>query len=131
MTRQVQAYFHSENEAEDARIKLQTYNIDRLEIGALPEPLNSKVPLLIPFATAAGADSATPGNSYAGGSSPADGSAAGALIGFRSIDELGHDRNRDGVDDRELLYSLSLQASDMDYNEVVKVIRSNGGHIAI
>ncbi|ULL16237.1 hypothetical protein DVH26_18365 [Paenibacillus sp. H1-7] len=131
MTRSIQAYFHTENETEDVRIKLQKYNIDQLEIGALPEPLHKKVPLLIPLASASGEETGTAGGSYAGGSLPSSGSAAGAFVGFRSIDQLEHDSNHDGVDDRELLYSLSLKVSELDYNEAVKVIRSNGGHVAI
>jgi len=131
MKKRVQAYFHTENEAETVRIKLQAYNIDKLEIGALPEPLNRKVPLLIPFGAAADPNAGPVGGGYAGGSSSTDSAAAGAFIGFRSIDELAHDRNYDGADDRELLYSLSLQTTEADYGEVVKMIRSNGGHIAI
>lgn len=135
MSKQVQAYFHTENEAEDVRIKLQAYPVDHIEVGALPEALDRGTPLLFPFAAAAGTAAGPVGGYVAGatgtGATAGDASAAGAYIGFRSLDADLHDHDGDGVDDRVLQYSLSAQVRDEDYEEVVHLIRRNGGHVAV
>lgn len=127
--RQIQAYFHTENEAEDVRVKLQTCKHENLEIGALPEPLDREIPLLLPLAFAAGTYGGPVGNGYAPGITTGA-AAAGTYVGLRSLDEEAHDRNEDGVDDRALLYSLSVQVPEEDYIEAVELIRHEGGHVA-
>lgn len=37
MARRIQAYFRTEDDAESARTKLQTYSVSEMEIGELPE----------------------------------------------------------------------------------------------
>ncbi|UUZ83013.1 hypothetical protein LJK88_03295 [Paenibacillus sp. P26] len=66
MSKQVQAYFHTENEAEDVRIKLQAYPVDHIEVGAAPEALDRGTPLLFPFAAAAGTAAGPVGGYVAG-----------------------------------------------------------------
>lgn len=133
MSRMVQAYFHTENEAEDVRIRLQGYKVENIEIGALPEALDRNTPLLIPIAFA-GSTAGGPVGGYAGGSTgtgatAGDASAAGAYIGLRELDAERHDHDHDGVDDRELRYSLSVQVQEADYGAVVDLIRRNRGHV--
>ncbi|OXM82830.1 hypothetical protein [Paenibacillus rigui] len=128
--RQVLAYFYTENEAEDVRLKLELYKHEQLEIGALPEALDRGTPLLLPFAFAAGSSSGPVGGGYAVGSGSSETASAGAFFGLTSLDAEEHDRNRDGIDDRALLYSLSVRVREEDYLEVVDKIRRSGGHVA-
>lgn len=132
MSRPIQAYFHTENEAEDVRIKLQTYRVEQVEIGELDEAPDRDTPLL-PVAVA-GAGTVPAGVGYAGseaGPIAATGAAAaGAYLGFRTLDEAGHDKDGDGSDDRELRYALSARVAEEQYDEVVEMIRRHQGHVA-
>ncbi|MCM3272523.1 hypothetical protein [Paenibacillus elgii] len=135
MSRPIQAYFHTENEAEDVRIKLQTYRVEQVEIGQLDEAPDRDMPLLFPIAIAVvGTGTIPAGVGYAGseaGLIAATGAAtAGAYLGFRTLDEAGHDKDGDGVDDRELRYALSAKVAEEQYDEIVDLIRRHQGHVA-
>ncbi|MCP3775142.1 hypothetical protein NLX71_17870 [Paenibacillus sp. MZ04-78.2] len=133
MSRPIQAYFHTENEAEDVRIKLQTYQVEQVEIGKLDEAPDRDTPLLFPIAIA-GTGTIPVGVGYAGseaGPIAATGvAAAGAYLGFRTLDEAGHDKDGDGVDDRKLRYALSTKVAAEQYDEIVDLIRRHRGHVA-
>ncbi len=132
MSKPIQAYFHTENEAEDVRIKLQTYRVERVEIGELDEGPDRDTPLLFPIAVAgAGIIPADVGyaGSEAGPIAATGAAAAGTYFGFRTLDEAGHDKDGDGVDDRELRYALSAKVAEEQYGEIVDLIRRHRGHV--
>ncbi|MFB6364207.1 hypothetical protein ACFCP7_09105 [Paenibacillus elgii] len=133
MSKAIQAYFHTENDAEDVRIKLQTYRVEQVEIGELDEAADRDTPLLFPIAIA-GAGTIPVGVGYAGseaGPIAATGAAvAGDYLGFRTLDEAGHDQDGDGVDDRKLRYVLSTKVAEEQYDEIVDLIRYHRGHVA-
>ncbi|MCZ8512513.1 hypothetical protein O9H85_08800 [Paenibacillus filicis] len=131
MSQTIQAYFYTENEAEDVRIKLQAYPVERIEIGVLPDTLDRDTPLLYPFAIAG----AEPSGVYVAGASgtgaaSGDASTAGAFFGLRFLDAEANDQSGDGVEDRTLRYSLSVTVREEDYDEAVHLIRRNQGHVA-
>ncbi|AFC33142.1 hypothetical protein PM3016_6517 [Paenibacillus mucilaginosus 3016] len=127
----IEAYFHTENDAEDVRIKLQAYPVDSIEVGELAEPLDRGVPLLLPFALAGGTTGTATGAGYLGGvgavNTGAD--AAGAYVGLRTADDALHDRDGDGRDDRELRYVLTANIGSEAYEEVVDLLRRSGAHV--
>ncbi|WP_269869325.1 hypothetical protein [Paenibacillus caseinilyticus] len=127
----IQAYFHTENDAEDVRIKLQAYPVQSIEVGELPDPLDRETPLLLPFALAGGTAGTTTGAGYVGGvgavNTGAD--AAGAFVGLRAADDALHDRDGDGRDDRALRYVLTAHIGEEAYEEVVDLLRRSGAHV--
>ncbi|WJH35309.1 hypothetical protein N6H14_04445 [Paenibacillus sp. CC-CFT747] len=135
MGRKIQAYFHTENEAEDARIRLQTITTEGLEVGELQGGYSGGAPLLVPFAL--GATNGTSGvGGYVGGSaatgSGADnGSGLAAFVGLNELDkDIHRDSHYDG-DPADLRYVLTAEVSTEDWPEAVHVIRSNHGHVEV
>lgn len=49
MSKQIQAYFRTESEAEGARTTLQTYNIDQLEVGQLQDAIGRSTNIVDQF----------------------------------------------------------------------------------
>ncbi|SDD62057.1 hypothetical protein SAMN02799630_05643 [Paenibacillus sp. UNCCL117] len=132
MSKHVQAYFHNESEAEHVRVLLQTYPIQHVEIGAIQEAPDRNFLLLPLGATVGSGDVAVgaTGAAYgAGGGAGSQAGAAAAFVGLNEAERMGHDDNRDGVDDRELQYVLSAQVQAADYMQIVELIRSNGGAV--
>lgn len=50
MTRKIQAYFRTENEAEGAKIALISYKVDGLEVWPLTDPIGEDRRILFPIA---------------------------------------------------------------------------------
>jgi hypothetical protein len=121
VTKAIQAYFRTENEAEDVRILLQKYDTDMLEVGVIEDGVN-RDDLFLPLA--AGFTSNGTGLNGAGAAAAVrDGdTAAIPLLGFAAAQD-------DEASDK-LHYALSVQVNDSDYDEIVLLIRSNQGHVA-
>jgi len=120
VTQSIQAYFRTENEAEDVKILLQRYEINNLETGRTGQDQDGNG-LFVPLA----AGIATNGTGTSGAGTAAavnDNNAGAALFGFSALN--------DEVDDSDNMdYVLSVQVNDEDYEEIVHLIRSNNGHI--
>ncbi|MDF2963273.1 MAG: hypothetical protein K0S39_5008 [Paenibacillus sp.] len=121
MTKSIQAYFRTENEAEDVRILLQKYDTDMLEVGPIEDGTNLERGVYVPLA--AGISTNGTGNSGTGAAGAVSDANTGLapLAGFASLDN---------DEDHDLHYVLSVQVNDADYNEIVHLIRSNQGHVA-
>ncbi|GIP40086.1 hypothetical protein J31TS4_33660 [Paenibacillus sp. J31TS4] len=142
MTKKLQAYFCSEDEALAAQTKLQTFATPMLEVGELPGPIGSDLPILAPYAPISEADGvflAGTGDGSMGG-----GRGLGAVAAFRELDRMDHrdteerkgqvvagteeDRDWDPDDFR---YVLSCEVADEDYDEIVEVLRQNRGYVEV
>lgn len=135
MARRIQAYFRTEDDAESARTKLQTYSVSEMEIGELPEGRENSARLLAPFALGAGTTDGTVMGSGAGVSGADRG--IGAAIVWKELgrnNEIDSTAEANGTDENSLKgfkYVLSCQAAEEDYDEVIDVIRRNEGAVEI
>lgn len=130
MGKRLQAYFHTEDDAEHVRILLQAHHVDQLEVGSVQDMPGREV-LLMPLTPTVGSGSVgIAGSSGLSTGHPGAG-APGAFVGLQALDldGLGNDRDGDGVDDRELRYVLSARVDDAEYGKVVELVRSNSGHV--
>lgn len=129
MSKQLQAYFRTEDEAEGARTTLLTYKTEHLEVSPLMDSLNRGTNILVPIipwnGTAAGAGNAGASPGSAGGTGlPA------AVVGAP-------DRNDDWVDNPDindadfddLKYTLTAKVRDEDYEEIIRKLRANNAFV--
>ena len=130
MSKLIQAYFRTEDEAEGARTTLMTYHTEQLEVGALQGGIDRGVNVLVPLIPwGTGAGTGTPGTGNIGTVG-----AHGAVISTRSpvSDDSGlSDDDFVETDDwkdsdfDELRYVLSVKVNDEDYEEIVQKLRKN------
>lgn len=137
MSKLIQAYFRTEDDAEGARTSLLAYNTEQLEVGALQEGISSRTNLLVPLVpwttnTGGGGSSATTGVFGGGpvmGVAPLrDTSPTGAATDQEpatadAVDDLM------GNDNDELRYVLSAKVQDEDYEEIVQKLRENHAYV--
>lgn len=148
MSKHIQAYFRTEDEAESARTRLVGYRMDNLEIGRLEENIGRDRDILIPIVPI--------GNStgmYAGGAMTAGGATGpyttqGAVplnnpdtedsVAERDIREdkpVNNDQDfgtYDSIADADyddLNYVLSARVDDQSYEEIVQKLRSEGAYV--
>ncbi|SMF89088.1 hypothetical protein SAMN05661091_4521 [Paenibacillus uliginis N3/975] len=141
MSKQIQAYFRTEDEAEGARMTLITYKTEKLEVGQLQEAVGRGTNILVPLVplNAAGLGGSTTGTGSVGGVA----GTAGAIVGTRDVTDL--ERSEDApasefdewvdaadlidADYRELKYVLSAKVNDTDYEDIVRMLRSNHAYV--
>jgi hypothetical protein len=146
MTRRIQAYFKTEDEAEGAKTALIPYGIEGSEVSALTDPLdtggNTRRNILIPLAPYNTSATAAGGVYAAGGTT---GPLAGAAIvpGVAVDNDPGrtdNDRTPGEVhagsdlkdsDLANLNYVMDLKVADTDYNAVVEVLRGKQAYVEI
>lgn len=144
MSKQIQAYFRTEDEAEGARTSLLTYHTEQLEVGQLQDPIRSGTNILVPLVP--WNNSGTAGATMGAGTAAAPGGVIGApgvviggdraLTGDLAEDRADGDRT-DGwreadVTDRdygELKYALSVKVRDEDYDAIVHKLRANHAYV--
>ncbi|AIQ14043.1 hypothetical protein [Paenibacillus durus] len=140
MTRRIQAYFRTEDEAEGAKTALLSFDADGLDVWALTDPLKTDNRLLLPL---------VPTNNLAGGGSTfgAFGAAPAAvsviagdvdegrapLSGDDSLgtDDLRADRMYADGDLEGLHYVMEIKVTDEDFNGVVHTLRSKNAFVEI
>jgi hypothetical protein len=119
MSKHIQAYFHTENEAEHVKTLLQTYNVETLEVGKLDQGYQGEGRVILPV-MAMGSDTST-------GTGVGDGSGTGfapaAVMGGVDDDDLDLDGHHD------LHYVLSAKVLEEDYEEIRNLVRHNRGHV--
>ena len=144
MGRKLQAYFLTENDAEDVRIRLQGYGVRHLEVGKLDSPY-SGVPLLFPIFGVAGNNGTGIGNgSVTGtGTNAGAGAVAAGVAGMEGRGIFGladdaddhndhiHEDSHGHVDYGDLHYTLTADVVPEDYDRVVDLIRRNNGHVEV
>lgn len=149
MTRKIQAYFRTENEAEGAKTALISYKVDGLEVWPLTDPIGEDHRILFPIAPFNNNTSIASG--MAGTFGTASTPAAGAVVlpdlndyetrdqpeTHYSVDEdqLSADVVDEGVNDLEdvdlsdLRYVMELSVAEENYNEVVETLRGKGAFV--
>ncbi|MBP1962201.1 hypothetical protein [Paenibacillus aceris] len=117
MSRMIQAYFHTENQAEDARVLLLKYDPEMLEVGRLSEGYGGSGRLLLPFMEGGGLISEANMNNK---------------FGFVDVLPTAAPVSSDDVNDGDvhaLHYVLSAKVADADYAGAIDLIRRNHGHL--
>lgn len=150
MSKKIQAYFQTENDALSANTRIQAYGAEYLEVSELPDAIGRDSRLLIPFAAGVPI-SGTPGSSggfstAASGMTNAAGNPAAAYMAIddsdgslSAIDDDSRDGRSSGAvesdyydGDRSLLrYVMAATVKDEVYADVVKAIRRNGGYVEV
>lgn len=145
MTRKIQAYFRTENEAQGAKTALISYQVDGLEVWPLTDPIGDDRRILSPIAPFSNTSIATGTvGSLGADSTPA----AGAMLlpGVSSSEtgdesETNYSVNEDHVsaavadgeledgDLSELRYVIELSVAEENYNEVVEILRGKGAFL--
>lgn len=134
MSRQIQAYFRTEDDAEGARTTLLTYSTEQLEVGQLQDPVRGGGNILVPLVPwgNSGTGGATTGATTMG--------APGGVVGAPGVIVGSRDASRDRAEDRpdsddvngsgwreadvtdrdydDLSYVLSVKVRDEDYDQI-------------
>jgi hypothetical protein len=145
MSRKIQAYFRTENEAEGAKTALISYKVDGLEVWPLTDPIGNDRNILFPIIPL---DSASVVAGTTGTLGTASTPAAGAMLvpGIAASDtradpETHYSVNEDQVsanvaegdledgDLSELRYVMELSIAEENYNEVVEILRGKGAYV--
>ncbi|MBB3127114.1 hypothetical protein FHS19_001768 [Paenibacillus rhizosphaerae] len=150
MTKQIQAYFKSEDDAESAKTKLIGFQTEHLEVSRLGDGIDSDRRILLPIAPVnlSGSVNAA-GTSGAVGVPTAYPAAGIPVVDDRDPDELSEverARRADEGDDllsgavdvspndedyRNLEYVLAAKVPDDTYQDVVNILRASGGYVEI
>jgi hypothetical protein len=149
MTQHIQAYFRTEDQAESARISLETLNVKNLEVGRLDSQVNQGGRVLVPLlpVNAGGGTTGGTTSGVAGGTGP------GTIIPPTAIIDNDGNRNevRDNDSDRDahgdhdawsamnatdkdyddLKYVLSVTAMEADVESVVQKLRTNNAFVEV
>lgn len=144
MTKRIQAYFKTEDEAEGARTSLQVYATEQLEVGELETGVGRDKHILLPFVPnngGTGTTSGTGGLGVAGVGTPQGvpivpvitdndrGEVASADINGNREGGILNAEDVSSADLDDLRYVLSCKVNDEEYNDVVNKIRQNGGFV--
>ncbi|MFZ0369510.1 MAG: hypothetical protein WAM07_07905 [Halobacillus sp.] len=106
MTKHVEAYFRTENDAESAKSSLQKYNIEQEAVEPIPEEVD-----LTPIV-------------------PASGSANTGGGTFNFTDVITPNKDKDAMaDKRHLTHVLNFKIPEENYDEALKVIVEHDGHM--
>lgn len=157
MTKQIQAYFKTEDDAESAKTKLIGTRTEHLEVSRLGTALDGNRHILLPIAPVNMTGNMNTGGAMGAGGVPGVAYATPAVPVVNEENDIyrqsedtppeervtRRDMNGDepllGVADasaepedyRDLDYVLSCKVEDGDYPEVVNQLRSHGGYVEI
>lgn len=152
MSKHIQAYFRTEDDAESARFSLAAYPVEHLEVGRMAEDLGANHDLLIPVAPF--------GNTtgmYSGGAQSASGvpvvftAQDSSVLENENVSEAERDIKQDRPEDDDirlgeypvsesafegdnygdLQYVLSAKVQDQDCDGVVQKLRKEGGYVEV
>ena len=141
MTKRIQAYFRTEDDAEGAKTALIAYDVEGLDVWPLTDPLGRDSRILVPLIPLGNSALASGGFSVAG-TSGSPGAGAALVAGARIEDTDNELDNRDATDrpredeisdsDRgELHYVMELKVEDSKYNEVVQILRGKQAYVEL
>lgn len=141
MTKRIQAYFRTEDEAEGAKTALIGYKADGLDVWELTDPISDDRHILfplLPINNLGGLGAGTASVSY--GAAPAAYPAVVAA-GGEVDDETGRGGNfgaddvrNQAYDDADLgglHYVMEIKASDDDFDAIVHSLRSKNGYVEV
>ncbi len=123
MTKHIQAYFQTEDQAEGARTSLQTFNVKQLEVGRLPHQISQSGKVLVPLVPIA-----TNTGGAVGTAGAPSGAGPGGIVAPTAIIENREDRlegeDSPHSDDNDAAYSAS-NATDKDYDDLKYVLSAS------
>ncbi|WP_334075649.1 hypothetical protein [Paenibacillus sp. A14] len=151
MSKHIQAYFKSEDQAEGARTSLLPYETEQLEVGALDRSIGRNSNILVPLLPLNGSGVDT-GGTYGSVGVPGTVSAQGvvpvvAMAGRTDDNEpVSGERERaqgdvpgsgpvvdvtrtDEGDYDDLKYVLTAKVRDNDYDDIVRKLRMQGAYV--
>ncbi|WP_138495691.1 hypothetical protein [Paenibacillus pinistramenti] len=148
MSRHIQAYFRTEDEAESARSHLVGYRMDNLEVGRLEEGIGRDRDILIPIVPIGNTSGMYTGGAMTTGGAAGAYTTQGAVpvvdpnaeesVAERDIREDKPEDNAPGFgayetltdgDYDDLNYVLSARVDDQSYDEIVQKLRSEGAYV--
>ncbi|MFU1794264.1 hypothetical protein ACM1RC_10375 [Paenibacillus azoreducens] len=152
MTKQIQAYFKTEDDAEKAKAHLIGENIEHLEVGRMSAAPSGRRRILLPLVPAGMA--ANPNPSGASGMAWAPGAAGIPAVPVveegsglhlqhegippeysgeehEEIEDVPEWADLDADDYRNLEYILSCKVKDKDHADIVDTLRNHGGYVEI
>lgn len=147
MTRKIQAYFRTENEAEGAKTALFTYNVGGLEVWPLTDKLGRDRNILVPVVPFSNT-SLTAGTTGSLGSEGTPATGAVLVPGLATSDTRANeddhyrvdedqisgnvaDEDLDDGDLDDLQYVMELSVPEESYNEVVEVLRGKNAYVEV
>ncbi|MHA0855618.1 hypothetical protein [Paenibacillus sp. CMAA1364] len=135
MSKQIQAYFQTESEAEGAKSSLLGYKTQNLEVSKLETAIGRDTNLLSPLVAVNSSDNVT-----ALGTSGM--SSAGGIAGTSGVPIIMENDARPNVDDNRdvintnnsdhyegLNYVLVAKVEDEHYEEIIQKLRNNNAHV--
>ncbi|KAA9007720.1 hypothetical protein F4V43_04375 [Paenibacillus spiritus] len=140
MSKHIQAYFRSEDEAEGAKTALLGYRTDSLEMSPLTEPLGQGRTLLVPIIpyNSASIGGTGIGSSYNAPVGPIVAAAATApddqVDGRDTVDKdhvIAPGREYTDADLSELHYVMSFRIGDADEADIVSALRSKNAFVEV
>lgn len=146
MSKHIQAYFTSEDQAEGARSSLIPYGLEQLEVGKLEKGIGRNSNLLVPFAPIQNSNSTASGGMIPSSGFAGTTSTQGTVPFVINNDDIhvsSNEEDKDGVIDSglqgdmmngegdlsSLRYVLSAKAKDEQYDEVVSKLRTLGAYV--
>lgn len=134
MSKIIQAYFRTEDEAESARIKLMTFETNNMEVGRLDDTLDTRRILLFPYAaaTTSGYSSGTGmGAGIAGERGIGSVAAYNILEGEQDPNEIYDEDEVEEMSVEEFNYVLTAHVKEEEYKDIVRIIRQNRGSVEV
>lgn len=146
MSKHIQAYFYSEDQAEGARSSLIPYGLEQLEVGKLEKGIGRSSNLLVPLAPIQNVNSTASGGMIPSSGFAGTTSTQGTVPFIINTDDINASSNEDNKDSKEdnglqgdimndegdlssLRYVLSAKAKDQQYDEVVSKLRTLGAYV--
>lgn len=144
MTKHIQAYFRTEDEAEGARTSLQTFRTEHLEVGQLDSAVGRDKRIMVPLVPYNTAGGVGTNGAMGVGASPGVPASENVIPVVSNVDRDTERGSRDNVnEDGDLLdaadvfsgdyddlrYVLSAKVRDEDYEEIIHKLRSNQAYV--
>lgn len=146
MTRKIQAYFRTENEAEGAKTALISFKVDGLEVWPLTDPIGEDHRFLFPIAPF---NNTSIASGTVGSLGTASTPAAGAAVVLPDLNDYETrdqpethysvdedqvsaevvDEDIEDVDLSDLRYVMELSVAEENYNEVIETLRGKGAFV--
>jgi len=140
MSRRIQAYFRTEDEAEGAKTALIAVSVESLEVGPLTDPLDRGRNILLPLVPLSNTSmtGGVVGSAGAAGSPPAaaivPGLAVSDTFGDNDVRREGEIRDSTDVGDgdlKDLHYVMDLKVGEEHYHEAVQILRGKHAFVEV
>ncbi|SEK70350.1 hypothetical protein [Paenibacillus sp. OK003] len=144
MTKHIQAYFRTEDEAEGARTSLQTFRTEHLEVGQLDSAVGRDKRIMVPLVPYNTAGGVGTNRAMGVGAAPGVPASENVIPVVSNVDRDTERGSRQNVnEDGDLLdaadvssgdyddlrYVLSAKVRDEDYEEIIHKLRSNQAYV--